>query len=63
MFPVSSGRPPLRGSGLRAERMRNRAGAAGARLGEGGADAIRTRDLVHAMDTLYQLSYGPVAEE
>ncbi len=25
-----------------------------------GADADRTRYLVHAMDALYQLSYGPV---
>jgi hypothetical protein len=27
----------------------------------GGADADRTRDLVHAMDALYQLSYSPRA--
>lgn len=29
------------------------------RAQNGGADADRTRDLVHAMDALYQLSYSP----
>jgi hypothetical protein len=31
----------------------------GERLGRGGADAGRTRYLLDAIETLYQLSYGP----